>query len=53
MRELSSAFFSFSRDFALAFSGLFFRFIYKATRFLLIESTVVVEKRCSGEREID
>ena len=46
--------FSFSRDFVLAFSGLFFQFIYKATGFL--SSRVVVEsveKRCSGEREID
>ena len=40
----------FSRDFVLAFSGLYFRFIYKATGFLSRES---VEKRCSGEREID
>ena len=38
----------FSRDFVLAFSGLFFRFVYKATG--LVES---VEKRCNGEREID
>ena len=46
----SKMLFFFSRDFVLEFSGLFFfRFIYKATGFFLVES----RKVCSGEREID
>ena len=43
--------FFFSRDFVLAFSGLFFRFIYKATGFFLVRVTVESRKRCNGERE--
>ena len=42
--------FFFSRDFVLATSGLFFRFIYKAMGFFFEESSRKVR---SGEREID
>ena len=42
--------FSFPHDFVLEFSGLFFRFIYKATGFFLV-GRGNREKRCSGGRK--